>query len=262
MKRLMTRFITVIAILALAGGAGVLFSVNGVTPAKADDAHHAGTQTAEASRDTGATSRLMAQETAGTPIPGTNGPQEFDLMFIDMMIPHHEGAIAMAEVALTEGEHQEILDLAEAIIESQQAEIDQMKTWRDAWYPNAPAMPMDEMSQTMGEMMMQMPSMMATPGMEMMDMTTMMEHMADPTAGAEALQTATGPFDQAFIELMIPHHQSAVAMAQAALLHAVHPEITELANAIIRAQEQEIAQMQSWLAEWYGATPVAAVSGT
>ena len=193
----------------------------------------------------------------GTPMAGATMPAEFDLMFIDMMIVHHEGAIAMAEVALTEGEHQEIRDLATTIIESQQAEIDQMKMWRDTWYPNAPVMPMDQMTQMMSGMIQQMPSMMGTPTMSMMGMHGMQGQMGDPAAEAEALRNATGPFDQAFIGMMIPHHQSAVAMAQAALQHAVHPEITELANAIIRAQEQEIAQMQSWLAEWYGATPVA-----
>lgn len=180
-------------------------------------------------------------------------------MFIDMMIPHHEGAIAMAKVAQTKGEHQEIRDLATAIIQSQQAEIGQMSKWRDAWYPNAQAMPMDQMSQTMSELM-QTPSMMATPATSMVDMTSM-QHLDDPAADAEALKTAAGPFDQAFIEMMIPHHQSAVAMAEVALQHAIHPEIKSLAQAIIDAQQREIAQMQSWLAEWYGATPAAAVPG-
>jgi uncharacterized protein (DUF305 family)/uncharacterized cupredoxin-like copper-binding protein len=196
----------------------------------------------------------MAQK-AGTPMPGMTMRQDFDLMFIDMMIVHHEGAIAMAEVALTEGEHQEIRDLASAIIESQQAESDQMTAWRDEWYPDAPAMPMDQMGAMMSQMMGEMPSMMATPGMGMMDMAGLMEHMGDPVAAAEALRTAPGPFDKVFIEMMIPHHQSAIAMAQVAREQAERQEITTLAEEIIEAQEREIAEMQSWLAAWYGATP-------
>lgn len=210
----------------------------------------------------GTAPRAMAQNAqhSATPMPGMQMPQEFDLVFIDMMILHHQGAIAMAEVALTEGEHQEIRDLATAIIESQQGEIDQLNAWRDAWYPDAPEMPMDQMTQMMGGMM-QMPSMMGTPPMGMMGMPSMQGHMGDPAADAEALRNETGPFDQAFIEDMIPHHQSAVAMAQVALQNAIHPEIATLAQEIIDAQQREIAEMQSWLAEWYGGTPVAASSG-
>jgi uncharacterized protein (DUF305 family)/uncharacterized cupredoxin-like copper-binding protein len=248
MQAHLRRLLIAVAILAIAGATAVLGTTQGDSlSVRADDAHHAKTQTAEA------THGRMAQDTAGTPMPGMNMPQDFDLMFIDMMIPHHQGAIAMAKVALTEGEHQEIRDLARAIIKSQQSEIDQLQTWRDEWYPDVPEMPMDQVSQIMG----QMPSMMATPNAGMLDMTSIMEHMGDPAAGAEALRSVTGPFDQAFIEMMVPHHQSAVAMAAVALGEARHPEITELAEAIIEDQQREIGQMQAWLEEWYGATPEA-----
>jgi uncharacterized protein (DUF305 family) len=196
----------------------------------------------------------MAGMMAGTPRAGMTGA--FDLMFIDMMIPHHQGAIMMAQVALTRGEHQEVRDLAQAVITAQQAEIDQLRTWRDGWYPNAPAMPMDQMAQAMGHMMQGMPGMMATPGMGMENMGGMMG-MMDPAHDTEALCSAAGPFDQAFIDMMIPHHQSAVLMAEVALQRASHPEIKHLAETIIAEQEREITQMQGWLAAWYGGTPAA-----
>jgi uncharacterized protein (DUF305 family) len=59
-------------------------------------------------------------------------------------------------------------------------------------------------------------------------------------------------FDKAFIEEMIMHHEGAVAMAQAALKNAKHPEIKIMANAIISAQTSEINQMKGWLKDWYG----------
>jgi uncharacterized protein (DUF305 family) len=59
---------------------------------------------------------------------------EFDLRFINAMIPHHEGAIVMAKDALTKAKHPELKQLAKDIITSQQVEIDQMKQWRKAWY--------------------------------------------------------------------------------------------------------------------------------
>lgn len=59
---------------------------------------------------------------------------EFDLRFINAMIPHHEGAIMMAQDAPSKSKHLEIKRLAQDIITSQKAEIDQMKQWRQAWY--------------------------------------------------------------------------------------------------------------------------------
>lgn len=59
---------------------------------------------------------------------------EFDLRFIDAMIPHHEGAIEMAQDALNKSERPEIQQLSQEILTSQQQEIDQMKQWREDWY--------------------------------------------------------------------------------------------------------------------------------
>lgn len=58
----------------------------------------------------------------------------FDEAFIDEMIIHHEGAIDMAELALTNAKHQEIKGLAKEIISAQTREIEQMKSWKNAWY--------------------------------------------------------------------------------------------------------------------------------
>lgn len=62
------------------------------------------------------------------------GDSLYDERFIDMMIPHHEGAIHMAQDALHKSQHPEIQHLAAAIIDSQQREIDTMKRWRHEWY--------------------------------------------------------------------------------------------------------------------------------
>lgn len=57
-------------------------------------------------------------------------------------------------------------------------------------------------------------------------------------------------FDEAFIRLMIPHHEGAIDMAQEALKSAKHPEMKQLANDIIKAQQREIDMMKSWLTQW------------
>ncbi len=59
---------------------------------------------------------------------------EFDKAFLSEMIMHHEGAVQMAEAALQSAKHQEIKDMARAIISAQTAEINQMRMWGKNWY--------------------------------------------------------------------------------------------------------------------------------
>jgi uncharacterized protein (DUF305 family) len=59
------------------------------------------------------------------------------------------------------------------------------------------------------------------------------------------------PFDKAFIDAMIPHHQSAIEMAQVAYEKSKIPAIKELAQNIMSAQKREIEQMRRWREQWY-----------
>ncbi|HEY9801887.1 MAG TPA: DUF305 domain-containing protein [Leptolyngbyaceae cyanobacterium] len=70
---------------------------------------------------------MMSQDLGGA-------DAEFDLRFINAMIPHHEGAVVMAQDALQKSQRAEIKNLAQAIIKAQQGEIKEMKQWRTAWY--------------------------------------------------------------------------------------------------------------------------------
>ncbi len=64
---------------------------------------------------------------------GKNG-DEFDKAFLSEMIVHHQGAVEMAQLALTNAKHQEIKDLAGAIITAQNKEIADMQSWGKVWY--------------------------------------------------------------------------------------------------------------------------------
>jgi uncharacterized protein (DUF305 family) len=64
------------------------------------------------------------------------GPADssYDDRFIDMMIPHHQGAIDMARDARDKAQHPELRALADSIIAAQDREIRQMEEWRREWY--------------------------------------------------------------------------------------------------------------------------------
>jgi uncharacterized protein (DUF305 family) len=68
-----------------------------------------------------------------TGLQGKEGA-DFDKVFLNEMIVHHQGAIDMAELALAHAQHQEVKDLAQAIISAQTTEIQKMKEWQTAWF--------------------------------------------------------------------------------------------------------------------------------
>jgi uncharacterized protein (DUF305 family) len=146
-----------------------------------------------------------------------------DRAFIDAMVPHHQGAIAMAEVALKNAEHEEIEELSRNIVSTQQSEIKELKSIKQQEFGTS-NVPM-EMS----------PKRMRGMGM-----------MMDPKRLSKR-----EPFDEAFIDAMIPHHQSAIYMSQVAQEESKIPEIKELAENIVDAQKREIEQMKQWRKQWY-----------
>ncbi len=159
-----------------------------------------------------------------------------DQQFIDMMVPHHEGAVAMGRIAQQRAEHPEVRTMANDVVKAQSAEMAQMKSWRMMWYGND-----------------QTPGMGSMPMMDGMDMG----QSRDMMASIERLKTAT-PFDKAFIEEMVPHHQTAIAGARIARDKGQRAEIRKVAEDVIRVQTEEIGKMQGWYASWY---PGSAVPG-
>lgn len=151
--------------------------------------------------------------------------------FLRAMIPHHKSAIDMAGVAEKRAEHPQVKRLAKSIVADQAKEIAQMERihqhlFRSAVRPNANAHEQLGLSPDKAGM----------------------AHME----GAMTLEKAR-PFDRAFIDEMIPHHQGAIRMARAVSEMSNEPEITKLAASIITAQSFEIDQMNSWRKRWYGA---------
>lgn len=150
--------------------------------------------------------------------------------FIEQMVPHHDGAVAMAKLALEKSKRPEIKTLANAIIGGQTKEIQDMRSWHKNWFRTNVS---ERNTAMMGGRMM------SGNGMHMggqEDMTAL-ENAAD--------------FDRVFIKQMIPHHQLAIMMAQMLKAGTVRPEMLLLADNIIESQSREIQEMQGWHKEWY-----------
>jgi uncharacterized protein (DUF305 family) len=139
-----------------------------------------------------------------------------DINFAEMMIPHHEQAILMSELVLANSEDSEVRNLARAILDAQSPEIEQMKSW---------------------------------PGVNpSLHAGHMMDGMLSDSE-IEALRQAMGrSFDLLFLEGMIKHHEGAIVMAED-VVDSENSEVRDLAKAIISAQESEIAQMLTLVAQ-------------
>jgi uncharacterized protein (DUF305 family) len=155
--------------------------------------------------------------------------QPFDLRFLNGMILHHQGAVLMVQHMIADSGRQELRGLAQRITTTQQHDISQMRQWRQNWYGSSGS---DMMAETMMEQMRSGGMMGQAPMQQMMG--------------------GTVDVDRMFLQMMIPHHDAAIAMAEQALTQAQHPEIKQLAQHIITLQRAEIAEMQRYLKDWYG----------
>ena len=187
---------------------------------------------------------INSEQVQSLPAPGN--PQQprsvrVDRHFIEMMIPHHQDAIAMADLALIRGKRPEVKKIAQAIKKDQTREIQEMRTWYKQWYGKEVA----AHSMTDMGMMGNHHNQGQGTGSGMMGQGMMGQGMMSMKTDLDALKKAPD-FDKEFVRQMIPHHQMAVMMAQMASERAAHPEIRTLAQSIITSQSAEIAQMQGW----------------
>lgn len=192
----------------------------------------------------------------GTPVVKVGTPAnvdvttlEFDVLFIDAMIPHHESAVLMAQVARDRAERPEIVDLAESIIATEQAEIETMSEWREAWYPDVPPLTQRQLIDGMTVQLSDSPGVGGVAGLEEMGRDHMLPDLIE-------LCSMTDDFDLAFIDLMLAHHSSAIVLGQEGANRAVHRETRELAQAIASAQQLEVDQLLTWRELWYPDAPI------
>lgn len=144
-----------------------------------------------------------------------------DVDFARGMIPHHQGAIDMAEIVLKHGNDPSVKKLANEIIAAQRKEIAQMRGWLQRNGSQLAGADAAAVKQAFEEVNTKM--------------------------GADMTMAFTGRADVDFMKGMIPHHEGAVAMAKVLLQFGKDAELRKLAEDVIRTQNEEITMMRDWL---------------
>ncbi|MEU8774493.1 DUF305 domain-containing protein [Streptomyces sp. NPDC048606] len=177
-------------------------------------------------RTSAATPPAGATPSAGSS-PGTGARGEnnaADTAFAQGMIPHHRQAVEMADLAATRAGSAEVKKLAEEIRKAQDPEIKTLSGWLAAWGEQVPAAGADG----------------GHGGHAMSGMMTGEE--------MDRLSKAEGrAFDTAFLELMVKHHEGAVAMAKTEQSDGRFQAAKDMAGAIMSSQGAEIAHMRELL---------------
>ncbi|MFZ1373771.1 DUF305 domain-containing protein [Nostocoides sp.] len=161
-----------------------------------------------------------AGTTSSSTADGTTTASSGDVEFAQMMIPHHEQAVEMADLALSnDTASPEVKALAGQIKAAQDPEIQTMQGWLSQWGA----------SQSSGSMAHGSGGMMSDDDMS-------------------SLMGASGPeFDQMWLTMMIEHHEGAIEMAQDVLATTADPDVEKLATAVVEGQEKEITTMKGML---------------
>ncbi|GAB2643744.1 DUF305 domain-containing protein [Nocardia goodfellowii] len=176
--------------------------------------------------DHGASSSASSSSAVATSSPGARTDfNDADVAFLQGMYPHHAQAVEMAELVPGRSQNPQLLALATAVEQAQAPEMQQMSTLLQSFGKPAPSA-----SGEHGGHGSTMPGMMSTEQMN-------------------ALRAANGTaFDRQWLEMMIQHHQGAIAMAEPEIAHGVNPESVALARAVVSAQQAEIDTMNGMLA--------------
>jgi uncharacterized protein (DUF305 family) len=196
-------------------------------------------------------SDVTGAQTGGTQASDTSPAGEdhnaADVTFAQEMIAHHQQAVAMADLAATRAFSPQVKTLATQIHDAQAPEITTMTGWLRAWGQPAAtpgtghdmggmsAMPMASSTPRSSTPMSSMPMARSTDGM-----------MSEQDM--KALEAGSGrKFDRMFLQMMITHHQGAVAMADTELRDGRYGPAKQLAASISTSQTAEITAMQNLL---------------
>lgn len=174
---------------------------------------------------------MSGHDMSGHSMPGMSGSStsaapaanfnDADVMFLQMMYPHHAQAVEMAKLVPTRSQNQQVKDLAAAIEKAQAPEMQQMTTLLAGFGKPAP-------SATMSHSM---------PG------------LMTPQQMTELTGLSGAAFDKMWLQMMVEHHQGAITMANDELKNGTNADAKAMAQAIITTQQAEITTMNGMLAK-------------
>ncbi|MGV9989188.1 DUF305 domain-containing protein [Streptomyces sp. NPDC003374] len=190
---------------------------------------------ADSPSDSSPSAASSSTAAAGSTGAGTRGGRNAqDVSFAQGMIPHHRQAVAMAALAPARAKSARVKDLAGKIERAQDPEITTMSGWLKAWGETVP----DEHGASgTGSM----------PGMH--HSGSSMPGMMSDDDMAELKDLAGARFDKAFLDMMIAHHQGAVAMARTEQTRGSYGPARKMAESIVESQSAEITRMRKLLGE-------------
>lgn len=182
----------------------------------------------------------------------TPGTASVDAGFARDMQQHHAQAVETSNLVLESSRDEQVRTIARDIMLTQQQQIGQMYGWLDLW----------GLDQSSSEPAM---AWMGSDGMEGHDMDAdapeSMPGMATPEQIAY-LDSLEGPeADRYYLQLMIPHHEGALAMAEAAAADAQTPQVRDLAATIVASQTSELVALRQMLEERGGPIPDVTTGG-
>jgi len=204
--------------LAACGNNSESSSTNTDTTASANNSTPAQTSTAQ---DTTASSDglMKPMNDMMTKMHSMQMTGDFDVDFANMMVEHHQSALDMAQVELSQGKDEKMKAKAQEIITKQQKEQQELKDFVSSYKPSGMKHGEGELQKSMQGMMDKMKSM-----------------------------QMSGDIDKDFATMMAAHHEDGISMAKMEVKNGMSDKLKQMAQKSIADQQKDIKEFQSWLA--------------
>jgi uncharacterized protein (DUF305 family) len=148
-----------------------------------------------------------------------------DVMFLQMLIPHHEQGVQLAELAAELATRPEVRDFAAAVEVTQRDELEDVQAWLDDWGQPTAADPDPNAHHGHGDGL----------------------HAPDPAVVTALAETKPDLFDMTFLNLLTGHQHGAVELARMELKSGKHQSAVDLADRIVQSRTAQVKQMAALL---------------
>jgi uncharacterized protein (DUF305 family) len=148
-----------------------------------------------------------------------------DVMFLQMLIPHHRHGVRLAELAAARARRPEVRDFAAAVELTQKDEVADMERWLTEWNQPTAADPDPGAHHGHGDGL----------------------HTPDPAVVTALAEAPPATFDDTFLRLLTGHQHGAVELARMELAKGRHPDTRNLADRVVRSRTAQVRQMAALL---------------